>query len=116
MGLFEVGGSEHRSSVVVSRRTVTGSASISGPASAKVKVFETARNSTKRLWCRSLQLLVEALSGKAFVRMGRNMQTRSGGWVESMSPWFAVASWTLNRVYVLREQCHIAHERGPGKP
>jgi hypothetical protein len=67
-------------------------------------VFETARNSTKKagFGASRLQLLVEALSGEAFVRMGRNMQTRSGGWVESMSPWFAVASWTLNRVYVLR--------------
>jgi hypothetical protein len=39
-----MGGSEHRSSVGVSRRTVTGTASISGRASAEVLLFETARS------------------------------------------------------------------------
>jgi hypothetical protein len=43
MGLFEVGGSEHRSSVAVSRRTVTSTAAMSGRASANVLLFETAR-------------------------------------------------------------------------
>jgi hypothetical protein len=36
MGLFEVGGREHRSNVTVSRRTVTGTASMSGRTSANV--------------------------------------------------------------------------------
>jgi hypothetical protein len=43
MGLFEVGGSEHRTSVAVSRSTVTGIASMSGRVSANVLLFETAR-------------------------------------------------------------------------
>jgi hypothetical protein len=43
MGLFEVGGSEYRSSVAVSRSTVTGVASMSGRSSANVLLFETAR-------------------------------------------------------------------------
>jgi hypothetical protein len=43
-GLFEVGGSEYRSSFAVSRRTGTGTASVSGRASAKVFLFGTAKN------------------------------------------------------------------------
>jgi hypothetical protein len=41
MGLFEVGGSDHRSSVAVSR--VTGIVSTSGRSSANMLLFETAR-------------------------------------------------------------------------
>jgi hypothetical protein len=41
-----MGGNEHQSSVGVSGRTETGTASISGRASAKVLLFETSRSRT----------------------------------------------------------------------
>jgi hypothetical protein len=68
-----------------------------------VRALSGLDGSAKRLWCWSLQLLVEALFGRVFVRMGRNMYRKSEGLVESMSPWFAVADWTLSRVCVFEE-------------
>jgi hypothetical protein len=43
-GAFGIGENEHRSSVGVSRRTVTGTAFISERLSAKVLLFDTAKN------------------------------------------------------------------------
>jgi hypothetical protein len=81
--VFEMGGSENRISVGVSRRTVTGTASVSGVRlqrcySLKLRGIVTCARSgldgnAKRQCCQALQFLMKALSGRAFVRMGRNM-------------------------------------------
>jgi hypothetical protein len=85
---FVVGESEHRSSVAVYRS-----------AFANVLLFDSARLCeeasrvrylgwlvvSRGFWCRSLQLLLEAFSGGAFVRMVRNMCSNFEGWVFSNS-------------------------------
>jgi hypothetical protein len=57
---------------------------------------------------------MEARTGRAFVMMSRSMQANSEGWVASMSLGFDRADWTMH--HVLRNRCHITHERGPRNP
>jgi hypothetical protein len=107
---FEIGGSEHRSSVGVSRRTVTGTVSSSVRASLKLLLFGTARNQRvcailPGLYCQWVPTPGGAVAGGDII------------WQSSCDDGLYYAG------RMLRSRCvhgsrswrrHIAHERRPG--